>query len=76
MQWNKNIRITIGIEKTSGCPWPLATLVHVLETFKTRHPCCPPPAGPPRPVLHRALPSPTPQNTPQGTGTNGITPER
>ncbi len=35
-----------------------------------------PPAGPPRPVLHRALPSPTPQNTPQGTGANGITPER
>jgi hypothetical protein len=26
------------------------------------HPCWPPPAGPPRPVLHRALPSPTPQN--------------
>jgi hypothetical protein len=25
-------------------------------------------AGPPSPVLHRALPSPTPQNTPQGTG--------
>ncbi len=25
-------------------------------------------AGPPRPVLHRALPSPTPQNTPQGMG--------
>jgi len=27
-------------------------------------------------VLHRALPSPTPQNTPQGTGANGITPKR
>jgi hypothetical protein len=27
-------------------------------------------------VLHRALPSPTPQNTPQGTGANGITPEK
>jgi len=27
-------------------------------------------------VLHRALPSPTPQNIPQGTGANGITPER
>jgi len=24
-------------------------------------------------VLHQALPSPTPQNTPQGTGANGIT---
>ncbi|CAN5974280.1 unnamed protein product [Sphagnum jensenii] len=45
-----------------------------------RHPYCPslappPPPPPPRPVLHRALPSPTPQNTPQGTGANGITPE-
>jgi hypothetical protein len=31
---------------------------------------------PPHLVLHWALPSPTPQNTPQGTGANGITPER
>jgi hypothetical protein len=30
----------------------------------------------PRPVLHQALPSPTPQNTPQGTGANGITPQK
>jgi len=27
-------------------------------------------------VLHWALPSPTPQNTPQGTGANGITLEK
>jgi len=35
-----------------------------------------PPASPPRPVFHRALPSPTPQNTPQGTGANGIALEK
>jgi len=41
-------------------------------------PACagPPLLALPRPVLHWALPSPTPQNTPQGTGANGITPER
>jgi len=39
-------------------------------------PARPPPAGPLCPVLHQALPSPTPQNTPQGTGANEITPER
>jgi len=35
----------------------------------------PPVLAPPRPMLHWAFPSPTPQNTPQGTGANGITRE-
>jgi len=32
--------------------------------------------APPHPVLHRVLPSPTPQKTPQGTGSYGITLEK
>jgi hypothetical protein len=39
------------------------------RSFPARPPL-PRPCWPPSPVLHRALPSPTPQNTPQGTGSD------
>ncbi len=52
-------------------PPPCRALPCPARSFPARAHPPPPPL-----VLHRALPSPTPQHTPQGTGANGITPER
>jgi hypothetical protein len=70
----------------------LACAPHFAQSFSVRAPPSPGPSPPVPPtssgpsssvpppppplVLYRALPSPTPQNTPQGTGANGIIPER
>jgi hypothetical protein len=59
----------MGINITSVNPVHNAPVeLPLARSFPARPPPSPARAGPPSPVLHRAFPSPTPQNTSQGTG--------